>query len=177
MAETVIVAEGYHRARAVKPVGNPWGKSKEKGTDFVRINFKILDGEFAGRIVVWDGYFTDNTTDRSIEALQYCGCTFPGGDITNLAGIDANDVSIVVEHNPFKDEQGVEKTYARVAWVNALTRGVATELQMDAHAKSSFADKMRGKLAFASASKPTAPRGPAANGGSPPIDPKDKIPF
>lgn len=170
-----LVTEGPHRAKAIKPTTNPWGKSKEKGTDFVRITFKITDGDFAGRSVVWDGYFTDNTTERTIESLQHCGCTFPGNDITNLAGIDSNDVIVIVEHQKFTEQEtGAEKTFARVAWVNAATRGIATELQMDPATKASFTEKMRGAIAFKKAGKQAAPSGSAP---APASDTSDDIPF
>lgn len=172
-----LVPEGPHRARAIKPTSNPWGKSKEKGTDFVRLTFRIADGDFAGRSVAWDGYFTENTDERTIQSLQHCGCTFPNNDITNLEGVDANEVIVVVEHQQFDREEG-PVTFARVAWVNALTRGIATELQMDQTQKASFADKMRGKLSFKKAGKP-APQ--AASSGFPaddfPLASDDDTPF
>lgn len=161
-----IVAKGYHRGRAI-PGSAEFGTSPEKGTNFVRVTFEIVDGEFKGGRVSWDGYFTDASSQRTVESLTHCGCVFPDNDVTNLAGIDANEVSLDVEHEEYDG-----KTYARVAWVNSLSRGIKAELKMGDTQKAAFKNSMMGKIALLRGTGSGGAGGaqqPAAGGG--------KIPF
>ena len=88
------VQAGSYKARAMN---GDFGTSKSKGTSYVRVGFQILEGPFAGSTVTWDGWITDKTRQRVVDSLAYCGCTFPGDDITNLDGLGAQEVEIVVE--------------------------------------------------------------------------------
>lgn len=166
-----MIPKGFYRAKAVK---GEFGVTATKGTDYVRVGFVVTDGEFKGQQLSWDGYFTDGTTKRTLDSLRYCGCTFPGNDITNLEGLELAEVSIEVEIESFEKE-GETKSYARVAWVNSLVRGISPELQMDAGKKASFAQRMMGQVAFAKQSKPGVASAPASGGA--PVDAVGKIPF
>jgi hypothetical protein len=139
-----MITEGIHRGRAIKE-STEFGQSPEKGTDFVAVTFEIADGEFKGQRIGWNGYFTDNSTKRTIESLQACGCTFPDNDITNMSGIDTNEVMLDVEHQTNQDGS---RKFARVAWVNSLNRGISPELKMDQAKKASFRERMMGQVAL-----------------------------
>ena len=105
----------------------------------------------------------------------------PGGDITNLTGIDANEVEIVVEHEDYENAQGEPRTRARVAWVNNPGAfGISEEQKLTGAKLSSFAAKMKGQL-LAAAKKTSSPNGAAPKSKSPPDDfnygSADDIPF
>ncbi len=169
-----MISIGKHRARGSD---GGFGESSQAKTKFVRVPFVITQGEFTGQSVSWDGYFTDGARDRTIQSLRYCGCTFPGDDITNLEGIDKNEVEIVVEHEPYTFPVGHARagesiTRVRVAWVNGGTGGIREEEQMDPAKKAAFAASMKGALVAArmksggSASSPNGgKRAPAPKAG------------
>ena len=142
--EREIIPEGKYRARAR---GGEFAVAKT-GTDYVQVPFEVTEGDWAGERVAWKGFFTANDRDRAIESLRTCGCTFPGNDITDLTGIDANEVEIVVEHEEGQDG----RVWPRVQWVNRGGAGVKAEQRMTAAAKTSFRDRMKGVLV---ASKPS----------------------
>lgn len=83
------------------------------GKEQIMVKFAIVGGQHDGQTVNWTGFFTDKTFDRTIQSLRYCG--WRGDDISDLTGIDGQEVEIVVEHNTYDG-----KTFARVAWVNQI---------------------------------------------------------
>jgi hypothetical protein len=166
-----MIPSGTYKAKAIDGV---YGESKQKGTPFVRVSFKVTDGEHAGSIVGWDGYFTPNTQQRTIDSLRYCGCVFPKDSITDLTGLDANEVSVVVEHEDYTyptdhedaAKAGTTTTRARIAWVNS-PGGIPEDQQMDDRKKAAFDARMKGAIAQVRA-KSSSPNGPAnrqAGGG------------
>lgn len=136
--EREVIPEGKYRARAR---GGEFAVAKT-GTDYVQVPFEVTAGDWAGEQVLWKGFFTEAARDRAIESLRTCGCTFPGNDITDLTGIDANEVEIVVEHEEGQDG----RVWPRVQWVNRGGAGVKAEQRMTAAAKTSFRDRMKGVL-------------------------------
>jgi hypothetical protein len=171
-----MISQGVYRAKAR---GGQWGKSTQKGTDFARVAFTIIGGPHDGASIAGDLWFGENSTTRSIESLTACGCTFPGDDITNLAGIDTNEVEIVVEHETY-EKDGETKTVAKVAWVNSLAGAVNAQARMNDADKRSFAARMKGTLqhlkqksgtAEPNGTRPAAPP-PAQSSGA-----DDDIPF
>ncbi len=137
-----MIPKGTYRARAESA---QYGTSPNKGTDFVHVAFAIVDGEHAGSLVPWDGYFTEKTSARTIEAQRHCGCTFPGTDVTDTTGLGSADVQIVVEHETY-EKNGEARVTAKVQWVNSLAGGVSPELQMDAAKKAAFKARMMGQI-------------------------------
>lgn len=152
-----MLAKGKYRARAIE-----WSQVTEHektGNEEIRVLFGVPDeeGEETGRTITWRGYFTEGTAERTVESLRYMGWT--GDDITNVQGLDANEVQIVVEHEEY---QG--KTQVRVAWVNRL-QGVYAGQPMSAEKKMAFSQRMKG-LVMATKPGPGAARQPAAGAGS-----------
>lgn len=156
-----------------------FAESKQKGTPFVRVPFRVKDGPHEGEYVPWDGFFTEGTAERTIESLRHCGCTFPGDDLSNMEGLGSKDVEIVVEHEEWTNPETNEtKTRARVAWVNSLGGGISEEQKMTGSKLTGFAAKMKGALiaqrkkAGVAASSPNAANGrrPAQSGGEEPYD-------
>src|SRR5262249_27702083 len=155
-----------------RAINAEFGTSKKKSTSFVLVNFEITQGEHAGEILSWNGYFTTNTEERTIESLRYCGCEFPGNDITDLTGIHRSEVQIVVEHEEYQTDSGETKTAAKVAWVNSLGRTISVDQRMDDAAKAAFKARMMGRVVKSKQSMPassstTSTATPAAkkNGG------------
>jgi len=137
-----MISAGTHKARACNA---EYGTSKNKGTFCVEVDFVITDGPNNGEHITWAGYFTDNSTQRTLESLRYCGCQFPGGDVLNLEGISDQEIALVVEHEEYTTEHGEQKIRAKAQWVNRVGGGFfATKLEGDARA--AFAKRMKGEV-------------------------------
>lgn len=138
-----IVSQGNYVGRGF---GQPeLGESKEKHTPYVRVALKIQGGEFDGRIVNRDFYFTEKTTQRTMEALKTCGCTFPNDDITDFTGFGSTDVNFTVEHESY-DKDGETKTVAKIGFINQ-SGGINSESRMTEAQRSAFKTKMLGTVA------------------------------
>jgi hypothetical protein len=142
-----LIEEGAWKARCCA-----WdmGTTQSTGNEQVGLDFVILEGPNTGSHITWYGYFTDDTWERTVESLRLCG--WGGSDLSDLSGVDSNEVRIVIEHEA--DLQGEYR--ARVKWVNNLG-GVAMKNRMDVGAQKAFAQKMRGRI-IALGAKGPAPR-------------------
>lgn len=129
---------GTYKARAVSAALE---KSAQKGTEQVNVTFRTESGE----TIHWIGFFTEKTQARTIESLMLCG--WNGDDFATFAGVDKNDVNIVVEHEMYEG-----KSRARVAWVNDPNRPVGGKPMEQAEVMS-FAERMRAQVAALKASK------------------------
>lgn len=89
---------------------------KQGSEQVVRVKFRIIGGPCNDQSVEWTGFFGDSSFERTIQSLRYCG--WQGNDVSDLTGIDRNEVEIVVENYTHKD-----KTYARVKYVNRIGGG------------------------------------------------------
>jgi hypothetical protein len=149
-----------------------FGVSPEKKTELVRVTLQVSGGEFDGRLVSRDLYFSEKATKYTLAALRALGCKFPGNDITNLDGFGSTSVSFTVEHESYdvKDESGTptgeQRTVAKVGFING-SNGIKPELVMDAAKKAAFKAKMMGTIAATAA--------PGGNGAAP--VPTGKVPF
>jgi hypothetical protein len=131
------IPRGKFRARAV---GGKLGNSSQKGTPYVAVEFRLTEGELAGEQILYFGYFTDATTERTLESLRYCG--WKSDDLDNLDGITDNEVELVIEHE--KDDKGSLRS--RVAWVNRAG-GLQMLQAMSAADAKAFAARLRGAAA------------------------------
>lgn len=165
--------QGIFKARAVE-----WGLGcTDKGSEYIAVSFEILEGEHAGKRVTWPGYFTDKTTDRTIDSLRYCGWSCD--NIAALTGMGTADVEIVVEVEDYQARDGAWKKASRVRWVNRPS-SLQVRGAMDAAAAKSFAERMMGNViqrrqnGGAAPATPTAPAQrpaavqPRAGGFAPP---------
>ena len=121
-----------------------------KGGEQVAILFTLLEGPNEGERITYYGYFTEKTQERTLETLEYCG--WEGDDLSDLRGVDRNDVYLVIEHEP--DQNG--ETRARVRWVNAAG-GIAMQNRMAPADAASFAQRMRGTVLARRQAKGQAP--------------------
>lgn len=138
-----MIPAGKYVARAQNA---EFGVSGQKGTDQVVVTFEIREGEHKGDVIDWYGFFTEKTGQRTVESLRHCGCTFPGDDVFDTAGLGTKDVQIVVEHEEYKGQ-----TKARVQWVNELGAGLKP---METAAKASFKDRMKATLLLVKQQRP-----------------------
>lgn len=122
------------------------GMSANKGTPFLEFYLRIVGGEFNGQAARWTGYFTEKTSERSIQSLQTCG--WDGDDISEfsdgqLHGLDSNEVEIVVEIESY-EKDGETKKAARVAWINRAGGWLNTDAAMNQEKASEFGERMKG---------------------------------
>lgn len=141
-----MIPAGTYTAKATGSFD--FGKAA-KGTEQVAVEFEILDGPEAGRCLTWFGFFTEATTERTIESLRYAG--WQGDDITTLDGLGSRRVSLVVEHESYNG-----KVIAKVQWVNRFGGMGVVKLKqpMDEKQKRQFAAKMKGFAASVPALPP-----------------------
>lgn len=120
------------------------GLTKE-GREQICVQFEILEGDYAGYTLNWFGYFTDKTTERTIQSLRYCG--WKGDDLQNLDadGMGTLQVQIVVEMEEATEGKSAGKTFPKVRWVNRLGGGgpIKLERPMDTNQKRMFAARMK----------------------------------
>lgn len=108
----------------------------ESGKEFVAVLFEVSDGEHAGKRFSWRGFFTEKTTDRTLDSLRYCGWSCD--NIAALTGMGSAEVDIVVEPEVYEG-----KTYSRVKWVNKPS-SLSLKGAMNEGQAAAFAAKMRG---------------------------------
>jgi hypothetical protein len=156
-----MLEAGYYRARAVE-----WALGKtEKGKPHVAVRFETFDDQgLPGEHITWYGYFTEKTEERTLESLQHCG--WEGDDITDLSGIERNEVQLVVERDEYEG-----KVRSKVAWVNKPGGGgISIKAPLDEAEKAQFAREMKAKvLAMRQGQRrPPASRSASARAPEPP---------
>lgn len=132
------------------------------GNEQVGVDFVLLEGPDVGKHITWYGYFTEKTTDRTLDSLRYCG--WQSDNLADLSGIDVNEVYIVIEDEP--DQDGM--LHSKVRWVNQLG-GVQLKERMGPGDATAFAQRMRGAVLAhrqAAAASTPAPRTGARTGGN-----------
>jgi hypothetical protein len=141
-----MIPEGRYKARGVEGVLARTSSGREQ----LAVLIEITDGEYAGHQYTWYAHFTDKTIERDFESLRHLG--WETDDLTDLRGIDANEVSITIEHET--DQHGEAR--ARIRWINK-PGGIAIKDRMDDGAAKAFAQRMRG-YAAASRQRDGAPQ-------------------
>ena len=152
-----MIHAGNYKARAVE---YQFGLA-ETGTEQVAVTFEITEeGEFHGHTIVWFGFFTEATAERTVQALRTCG--WDGDDLSDLRGLDRNEVVLVIEHDEYNG-----KVQARVKWVNRSGAGrIELKRKMTDAQRIALGRRLKG-LVLA-----TKPKGadavPSTERGSPP---------
>jgi hypothetical protein len=136
----------------------------ENNNNQMAIAFEIVEpAEHAGETISWLGFFTDKTTERTIESLQHLG--WKGDDLCELEELDdvacarvlPEQVSIVCEPEEYNGNMRL-----RVKWVNKPGAGRLTFRQpLTGQGLKAFAAQMRGTIRAAQQSG-GAPRQPPA---------------
>lgn len=131
------IAGGIYRGRGV--AGSEQYGVTNNGTDQIAIDMD-LDG---GHRVTTFLYFSDKSAKYSIQRLRALG--WQGSDLTNLSGIDANDVDVEIKYEEFQGEMKMK--------VNIVAGGTVTlDKPLDDKGKKAFAARFKA-LASESASK------------------------
>lgn len=115
------------------------------GNPQIGVNLEILNGELAGERITWYGTFGDElkgaqkqtSTQTTYETLRALG--WEGTDLTDLTGIDQNDVEFMVDH---EDYNGKSRT--KVKWVRRA--GVVFKNPMTPDKAKAFAAQMAQKF-------------------------------
>ena len=144
-----MINQGKHRAKV-----KDWALGVAgTGTKQIGAEFDLLDRP--GETIAWYGYFTDKAFESTIKALRSMG--WQGSDLSELdghgGGLDANEVTLVVEQEDATNEDGSEQVddqgapvvYAKVRWVNSAG-GVAMKNQLVGDDLKAFGALMRGKI-------------------------------
>lgn len=153
-----IVAKGNY---AGKGFGVPeLGESTEKKTPYVRVAVQIQGGEFDGRIVNRDLYFSEKATPRTMESLRILGCTFPGNAIDDFTGYGSTTVNFTVDHETY-EKDGETKTIAKIGFINSAG-GINAAARMDEAQKAAFRAKMMGTVAASAGTQKQTANGPVS---------------
>lgn len=114
-----LIPQGTYTARAV-PESAQWGVSAQ-GNEQIAIRFKISDGDYAGREVLWIANFAPGkATEITLEGLEVAGVNVDAEEPAALEGLGSTDVSIVVEWRDREDGTAV----AFVRYLNRPNRPV-----------------------------------------------------
>lgn len=141
-----MIEKGTYTAKAVEWKLGVTGTGKEQ----IAVLFQLEDGSQ----ITWYGYFTEKTTERTLDSLEYMG--WDGVDISNPVGLDRNEVRVVIDHE-VSEQDG--KTYARVKWVNQMG-GLAVKEELTGGALQSFKQRMQGAVMARRQNKPPEDRPP-----------------
>lgn len=134
-----LILIGSHRAQAV----DGHLSYTSKGNEQVVVKFVIIGGLGDGRTLPWYGFFSEACFDRTIQALRYCG--WKGDDVSDLSGLDANEVEIVVEHKEYNGER-----HASIRWVNQVGGGAG----MPPDKAKAFAESIKRRIAGMTPAEP-----------------------
>lgn len=137
-----MIAAGKYLARPLQAQLGYTGTGKEQ----VAVLFQVRDGQpHAGEKITWYGYFTEATTDRTLESLEYCGWDGEGltdESLNSIGNVDT-DVELVIDDEP--DLEG--KMRARVRWVNKPGgRGIAVKQALSTAEAQAFDQRMKGAI-------------------------------
>ena len=139
-----MIPEGTYRA---KVSSQPEWSYTKNGGETIALMLCIVDGEYKGSHLRWNGYFSPKVEARTLESLRYMGWT--GNDIMDM--ILDQDVDIVIEHETYNN-----KTYAKIRWINN-PNAIKAANPMSDDQRRMFAAKMQAKAGMT-----TAPVGEAA---------------
>jgi hypothetical protein len=140
MSDDVRFPNGNYRARAVSMA---LGRSSNKGTDLVAIEFELKQEGYEGQRITKHSYFTEKTIDRTFEELRICG--WQSDDLTDTTGLGSTEVELVIEAEEFEG-----KTRSKVQWVNR-PGAIALKAPMSADQAKEFAARMKERAAAARA--------------------------
>jgi hypothetical protein len=131
------MSKRFYKAKAAEWALGETASGKEQ----VAVAFNILTPDAQENRLTWYGYFSDGAVDRTLESLRICG--WQGDDLTDLTGLDANEVELVVEDEEYPEGSG--KWRAKVQWVNR-SGGLALKAPLAGDKAKAFAASMRERI-------------------------------
>lgn len=118
MPNEYLKSEGEFLAEASKPQGGWLGRSKEKQTPYIQVNFTVVDDvEESGKEIAWFGYLSDKAIERTIDTLVQCFGF--DGDLNSLhagkSSFDGMRARISCEAEEYEGKRRV-----KVKWLNPV---------------------------------------------------------
>lgn len=132
----IKVENGTYRVRAVE-----WGFGvASNGTEQIGVRLRLLDEAVD---LVWYGYFTADSEERTLESLKLLGWDDQSANFLDLTGMGSREARAVVENEEFNGE-----LRPKVQWINGLGLGLKT--MMPDPQKAALGERMNRKMARAS---------------------------
>jgi hypothetical protein len=157
--------EAKYTMRAIAGgLGKTHGGNPQIGVELV-----VTQGPNAGERITWYGYFTDKAKEITFRTLRTLG--WEGDDLSNLAGIDKNEVTVYVKNEEY---QGVWSL--KVKGIYPLGGAGLANPMSEAEAKS-FAAVMKGDAIASRGNGSSAPKPKAKAERKPAQHADDDIPF
>lgn len=122
---------GQFAARGVTAALGLTGTEKEQ----VAVELVAMEEEYAGQRITWYGYFTPDTTERTLDTLRTLG--WKGDKINDLRGIDENMVRMTLDYETYEG-----KRQLKVKWINPQG-GLALKTPLTVDQAAAFAAKMQ----------------------------------
>lgn len=105
-----ILPKGRYSAKATGPAQFVTSKG---GTEGVAVEFEITKGDHAGHRMLWTGYLTDKTIDRTMDSLRYMG--WKSDDLLDTMSVGVLLDEVELDCAP---EEYEGKLRTRIQWVN-----------------------------------------------------------
>lgn len=140
---------GNYPAVAI-PESAQWGETPTTKSEFVEITFRVTDGPHKGEEKSKSFWFTPKAMEYAIADLRACGCTFPGGDVTNLTGLGTREVEIVVQKQKPKEGE-LESKYTEIRFINDPNAPRRQVPAIGEDKKQALRDRLRGAILDAQA--------------------------
>lgn len=174
------LTKGTHQCRVATPANSWFGEAGNNNTPFLRIPLLILTGECKGERVIFQGWLSDKSAEKTIKSMVKA---FPGwdGDLEPLMGelsagfFVGKNCEIVCEEEEYPEGSG--KFNVKVKWLNppgggnVLDKSRAAVLVKHLNARS--------KAAATGEEEPAPPPAKLVRPADPlaPADDGDAIPF
>ena len=140
------VAAGFYKGRGVAG-SEQYATNPNNGNDQIAIDVEIpsLNRAFTTFL-----YFSDAAAPYAIDRLRACG--WQGDDLSNLAGIDANEVDVQIKYEVFDGKERMK--------IDIATGGGRVKLEnvMTPQQRKAFAARMKPALKGAAATTQSLPR-------------------
>lgn len=127
------------------------------GKEQVAVELRIVEEEFLGDAITWYGYFTENTTERTLESLRLLG--WAGDDLFDLSGIGSTEVRVVI-----KEEEYEGKLRLKAEWINPIG-GLGLAKPMNDQQAKAFAARMKGSVLAMNKKQGTKPQSAPTSSG------------
>lgn len=118
-----------------------------KGTPQIGVELVVTQGEFTGETIVWYGYFSDAAQEITFRQLRTLG--WEGDDLSNLAGIDKNEVTVYLKEEEYNGEYNL-----KVKGIYPLGGAGIANPMSDAEAKAFAAQQKGNAIASRTAGQP-----------------------
>ncbi len=149
------VQAGFYKGRGI--AGSEQYGITSNGTDQIAVDLEVPS---LGRALTVFLYFTDGAAPYAIEKLRAMG--WQGNDLSNLAGIDANEVDVSIKYEEYKGDRRMK--------VDVVAGGggrVKLDTTMTAAQKANFAARMKSFVVGSNALGSAPPRTPAPRSPAP----------